>query len=48
MSSSDKMEIRNNPNAVPGIFLRVIQILEEEKAPIVWKLSKTHTGKTFL
>lgn len=42
------MDNTNLPNALPGVFLRLLQVLDQEKDPIAWKLSKAKNGKTFL
>ena len=36
------------PKSIPGVFLRVIRVLEEENFPISWKLARSWSGKTFL
>lgn len=36
------------PKSIPGVFLHVIRVLEEENCQISWKLARSWSGKTFL
>ena len=33
---------------LPDVFLRVLKVLQEEKRPIAWKMSKSMNGHIFL